>query len=121
MEAHARGQSAGHRERRSRIAGRRDLEVARLPSRERDSTRARQRTRLIDREREVLEMVRAHSVVSGERQAVIPDVPAVGVPDKLAVPSPLSWRLTPEGRAPVTVSVGAGYPACRQRTIRLSR
>ena len=37
-----------------------------------------------------------------------PPVPAVGVPDKLAVPSPLSWRLTPEGRAPVTVSAGVG-------------
>ena len=37
--------------------------------------------------------------------------PAVGVPGRVAVPSPLSTNVTPEGRPPVSESDGVGNPA----------
>jgi hypothetical protein len=38
-------------------------------------------------------------------------VPAtVAVPARVAVPLPLSWKLTPLGRTPVSFSVGVGVP-----------
>src|SRR5581483_7703317 len=37
-----------------------------------------------------------------------PDEPAGGVPLSVALPSPLSWRLTPLGSAPVLDTAGAG-------------
>ncbi len=40
----------------------------------------------------------------------VPPVPAAGVPDKLAVPSPLSVNVTPDGNAPDSDKVGAGTP-----------
>ena len=39
-----------------------------------------------------------------------PPVPTAAVPESVAVPSPLSWNVTPEGNTPVSVKVGAGYP-----------
>ena len=40
----------------------------------------------------------------------MPPVPAAGVPDKVAVPLPLSTKLTPLGRFPVSLIAGAGVP-----------
>ena len=40
----------------------------------------------------------------------VPPVPVAGVPERVAVPSPLSTNVTPEGRAPVSLSAGAGTP-----------
>ena len=37
-------------------------------------------------------------------------MPAAGVPANVAVPFPLLVNVTPEGRAPVRTSVGAGEP-----------
>ncbi len=37
-----------------------------------------------------------------------PPVPAAGVPDSTRVPAS---KTTPEGKAPVMLTVGAGYPA----------
>jgi hypothetical protein len=39
-----------------------------------------------------------------------PPVPPAGVPDSVAVPSPLSLKVTPLGRFPLSVSAGAGGP-----------
>jgi hypothetical protein len=39
------------------------------------------------------------------------DPPCVGVPDRVAVPSPLSMKLTPLGKVPVSESDGAGKAA----------
>jgi hypothetical protein len=39
------------------------------------------------------------------------EVPAAGVPAKVAVPFPLSLKVTPLGRVPVSLSDGAGKPA----------
>jgi hypothetical protein len=39
-----------------------------------------------------------------------PAVPAAGVPEIVAVPLPLSVKLTPVGRAPVSASVGVAEP-----------
>ena len=39
-----------------------------------------------------------------------PPVPAAGVPARVAVPSPLSVRVTPLGRAPVSDSDAVGLP-----------
>lgn len=39
-----------------------------------------------------------------------PVVPAAGVPEIVAVPLPLSVKLTPAGRAPVSVSVAVNEP-----------
>jgi hypothetical protein len=36
--------------------------------------------------------------------------PAEGVPDRLAVPSPLSVKVTPEGRDPDSVRLAVGIP-----------
>ena len=41
----------------------------------------------------------------------MPLVPAAGVPLNLAVPLPLFTNVTPDGRAPDFVMVGAGVPA----------
>lgn len=41
----------------------------------------------------------------------VPLVPAAGVPLNLAVPLPLFTNVTPDGRAPDSVMVGAGVPA----------
>ncbi len=40
----------------------------------------------------------------------MPPVPAAGVPDSVAVPLPLSWKVTPEGKVPDSERLGAGYP-----------
>ncbi len=40
-----------------------------------------------------------------------PPVPAAGVPSKLAVPLPLSTKVRPVGKAPVSVKLGTGLPA----------
>ena len=40
----------------------------------------------------------------------VPAVPAAGVPDSVAVPLPLSVKLTPLGSVPVFDSDGAGVP-----------
>src|SRR5262249_5690764 len=45
-------------------------------------------------------------IVSG----YVPAVPALGVPESVAVPSPLSTKFTPSGNAPSCVIVGAGRP-----------
>ena len=37
-------------------------------------------------------------------------MPAAGVPARVAVPSPLSTKVTPAGSAPVSVSAGVGNP-----------
>ncbi len=37
-------------------------------------------------------------------------VPAAGVPDNVAVPLPLSWKVTPEGKVPDSERLGVGYP-----------
>ena len=37
-------------------------------------------------------------------------MPAAGVPASVAVPSPLSTKVTPVGRAPVSLSAGVGNP-----------
>src|SRR5262249_4744441 len=42
--------------------------------------------------------------------AYVPPVPASGVPAKVAVPSALSTKVTPEGSAPVSESIGFGKP-----------
>ena len=39
-----------------------------------------------------------------------PPVPAAGVPDRVAVPLPLSTKVTPEGRAPVLERLAVGFP-----------
>jgi hypothetical protein len=39
-----------------------------------------------------------------------PPVPAAGVPDRVAVPSPLSTRFTPDGSEPVSDKVAVGLP-----------
>jgi hypothetical protein len=40
----------------------------------------------------------------------VPPVPAPGVPDRVAVPLPLSVNVTPDGRAPDSEIAGAGLP-----------
>src|SRR5579859_6168476 len=40
----------------------------------------------------------------------VPPVPAAGVPASVAVPLPLSLKVTPDGSAPVSVKLGAGKP-----------
>jgi len=40
----------------------------------------------------------------------MPPVAAAGVPLSFAVPLPLSTKVTPLGRAPVSVKLGAGKP-----------
>ena len=56
--------------------------------------------------------VRQHAVAGRDRERVLPPVPAAGVPARVAVPSPLSVKLTPAGSAPVLVIVVvAGSPA----------
>ncbi len=40
----------------------------------------------------------------------MPPVPAAGVPDSVAVPLPLSWKVTPVGKVPDSERLGAGYP-----------
>ena len=40
----------------------------------------------------------------------VPPVPAAGVPERVAVPSPLSTKVTPLGRGPVSETAGAGKP-----------
>ena len=42
--------------------------------------------------------------------AYVPPVPAAGVPASVAVPSPLSVKVTSAGSAPVDVIAGAGLP-----------
>ena len=37
-------------------------------------------------------------------------MPAAGVPARVAVPLPLSTKVTPEGSAPVSLSAGVGNP-----------
>src|SRR5438874_2127417 len=39
-----------------------------------------------------------------------PPLPAAGVPDRVAVPSPLSWNVTPAGGVTDSERVGAGNP-----------
>ena len=51
------------------------------------------------------------AVAGGDGERVVPPVPAAGVPARVAVPSPLSVKVTPDGRVPVSVEVvGAGTP-----------
>ena len=40
----------------------------------------------------------------------MPAVPAAGVPESVAVPLPLSWKITPDGNDPVTDKVDVGKP-----------
>src|SRR5579875_317557 len=40
----------------------------------------------------------------------LPPLPAAGVPARVAVPLPLSVKVTPPGRVPVSVSAGTGEP-----------
>ena len=40
----------------------------------------------------------------------VPLVPAAGVPVRLAVPSPLSVNVTPDGSAPDSAKLGVGKP-----------
>ena len=41
----------------------------------------------------------------------MPPVPGAGVPESVAVPSPLSVKVTPPGSVPVSVIGGGGPPA----------
>ena len=40
----------------------------------------------------------------------MPPVPAAGVPERVPVPSPLSVKVTPPGRAPVSERAAVGKP-----------
>ena len=40
----------------------------------------------------------------------MPPVPGSGVPDSVAVPSPLSAKVTPAGKVPVSLIDGVGLP-----------
>jgi hypothetical protein len=54
----------------------------------------------------VVPLVLAALMVSGNE----PSLAAVRVPVMVAVPFPLSVKVTPEGRVPVSVSAGVGEP-----------
>src|SRR5262249_6054828 len=45
-----------------------------------------------------------------EESVEVPPLPAAGLPLSFAVPSPLSTNVTPDGKLPLSVSVGVGNP-----------
>ena len=41
----------------------------------------------------------------------VPEVPLAGVPERVPAPLPLSVKVMPDGKTPVSVSEGVGIPA----------
>ena len=77
---------------------------------ERDGCRARHCRRLLHRQREVLDR-RVDAVAAVNVNGYVPPAFAAGVPASVAVPPPLSVKLTPDGNVPLDLTAGAGTPA----------
>ena len=64
----------------------------------------------VDREREGLGGVGRDPVGGGDGERVGAAGPAAGVPARVAVPLPLSTKVTPAGRRPVSLRAAVGKP-----------
>ena len=64
----------------------------------------------VDGQGEGLGGVRVHAVAGRDGDRVGARVPEAGVPARVAVPSPLSTKVTPPGSVPVSVRAGGGVP-----------